>query len=232
MAARGRAGYAWGADALTLARMAMANGGLMRAERVSRALAMGGATAARAVAAVVGLASVAVLGASAGGCGVLFGGGVTSAVPTARGIGGAARIMTWIQPGDFEADGPHDVQPFLGATMGTDVGPFGWRYFIEANAGVLCTVADLVRWQARAGVAPVALGHRKTDPDPDAWFGLAVSANTGFLFGTPSGFVFGIEAGVAQDIAYASPGSGTYVTGLLTFGLHVDQGVSTAAFGR
>jgi hypothetical protein len=159
---------------------------------------------------------------------MLVGGGVTSAVPTARGLGGSVRMTAWMEPSYEGVRAPLEPAPFLGTTIAADVGEFGWRTVIEANLGFVFPLAEVVMWHARVGLAPVALGHRQTDPDPDAWFGLSTSATTGLLFGeSRGGVVIGFEGTVAHDIAYAVPGAGTYLSALLTLGFYLGGDLST-----
>lgn len=172
------------------------------------------------------LALVGVL-AGASGCAMLYGGGVTSAVPTARGLGGSVRMTAWLEVADSHLRGGLEPAPFLGVTTGGDVGEFGWRYVLEANLGFVYPLAEVVLWHARVGLAPVAVGHRRTDPDPDAWFGFSTSATTGMLFGPAyGGFVIGFEGSIAQDVAYAIPGSGTYLSALVTLGFRLGGDLS------
>jgi hypothetical protein len=159
---------------------------------------------------------------------MLVGGGVTSAVPTARGLGGSVRMTTWLEMFDGHLGRQPEPAPFLGMTTGGDVGEFGWRFLLEANLGVAFPLAEAVVWHARVGLAPVALGHRQTDPDPDAWFGFSTSATMGMLFGPPQGgIVVGFEGAIAQDVAYAVPGSGTYLSALVTIGFRLGSDVTS-----
>lgn len=168
----------------------------------------------------LGLTIVAML--SLGACTLSTSAGFTSAVPPGGGNGGGVRATGWIDV--TEIAHPYDLRPIFGSELGLDAGSFGWRLHNAFLVGGAYG-GDPVLLYSFLGLAPIALGHLASDRDPDPWFGVSGELALGaavMVDRHPEGTFIGVQGELVHDVAYSGAGAETYVSVLLTIGLHFD----------